>query len=167
MTAARQPRKCVRALARPLALALIIGAGCLLPAIPRPAAAQVVVDAHTGLAVSGFDPLAYFIDGRPELGRSDVELRLGGVVWQFRNEGNRAAFADHPEVYMPRFGGYDPVGVARGEAVPGNPLIWTLLGERLYLFYDAKTRAAFLADPGRVLIAAERKWPGVAEGLGH
>ena len=35
---------------------------------------------------------------------------MRGAIWRFRNEGNRAAFAADPEVYMPRFGGYDPVG---------------------------------------------------------
>ena len=95
-------------------------------------------------------------------GRAGLELSLGGAVWQFRNEGNRAAFAEHPEVYMPRFGGYDPVAIARGVSVPGHPLIWAVVGERLYLFYDADARAAFLADPGRILVAAERKWPALA-----
>ena len=69
---------------------------------------------HTGLAISGFDPVAYFTDGKPVFGRPDLELSLGGAVWRFRNVGNRAAFADHPEIYRPRFGGYDPVAVARG-----------------------------------------------------
>ncbi len=162
MTAARQPRKCVRALALTL-----IGAGCVLPPVLRPATAQVEVDRHTGLAISGFDPVAYFTDRKPELGRSGLELWLGGAVWQFRNEGNRAAFAEHPEVYMPRFGGYDPVAIARGETVPGHPLIWVLLRERLYLFYDAEARARFLADPGRIIVAAERKWPALAKNIGH
>ena len=111
--------------------------------------------------------MAYFTDGKPELGRAGLELNFGGAIWQFRNEGNRAAFAEHPDVYMPRFGGYDPVAVARGTTVPGHPLIWALVGQRLYLFYDAKARAAFLADPGRIIVAAERKWPALAKGLGH
>ena len=126
-----------------------------------------MVDAHTGLAISGFDPVAYFTDGKPEPGRSGLELNLGGAVWQFRNEGNRAAFAEHPDVYAPRFGGYDPVAIARGVSVPGHPLIWAVVGERLYLFYDVEARAAFLADPGRLLVAAERKWPALAKDLGH
>jgi YHS domain-containing protein len=163
MTAARQPRKSGRVLA--LALA-VVGGSVFLP-VSRLAAEPIEVNSHTGLAISGFDPVAYFTDGKPELGRSGMELSLGGAVWQFCNEGNRAAFAEHPEVYMPRFGGYDPVAVARGELVPGHPLIWALVGERLYLFYDAKARAAFLADPGRLLVAAERKWPAIAKNLGQ
>ncbi len=71
-------------------------------------------------------------------------MRLDGAVWRFRNEGNRAAFAEHPEVYMPHFGGYDPVAIARDTSVPGHPLFWAVTGERLYLFYSDEARAEFL-----------------------
>ena len=81
---------------------------------------------------------------------------MDGAVWRFRNEGNRAAFADHPEVYTPRFGGYDPVAIARGVSVPGHPLFWAVAGERLYLFYNDKARTEFLADPGRIIDARRR-----------
>ena len=125
----------------------------------------IVVNAHTGLAISGFDPVAYFTDGKPKFGRPELELRADGVVWRFYNEGNRAAFADHPEVYAPRFGGYDPVAIARGVSVPGHPMFWAVTGERLYLFYSAEARTTFLADPGRILDAAERKWPTVTRSI--
>jgi hypothetical protein len=151
-----------------LALGLaVVGAGLILPPVVRSAAGPVEVNSKTGLAISGFDPVAYFTDGKPEMGRAGLELSLGGAVWQFTNEGNRAAFAEHPDVYMPRFGGYDPVAVARGTTVPGHPLIWALTGQRLYLFYDAKARDTFLADPGRIIVAAERKWQAIAKGLGR
>jgi hypothetical protein len=123
---------------------------------------HIVVDAHTGLAISGFDPVAYFTEAKPKFGRPDLELRFDGVVWRFQNEGNRAAFAEHPAVYMPRFGGHDPVAAARGNSVPGHPLFWAVTGDRLYLFYSAKARAAFLADPGRIIERATRKWREVA-----
>ena len=91
--------------------------------------------AHGIQAISGFDPAAYFSEAKPKIGSPDVELRLDGAVWRFQNVGNRAAFAAHPEVYMPRFGGYDPVAIARGTSVEGHPLIWVVIAERLYLFY--------------------------------
>jgi len=138
----------------------------MLP-LARPAAAPVEINRQTGLAISGFDPVAYFTEGKPVPGRAGLELNLGGVIWQFRNEGNRAAFAAHPEVYMPRFGGYDPVALARGTSVPGHPLTWVLHRKRLYLFYDEKARAAFLTDPGRIIVAAERKWPTLTRDIGQ
>lgn len=165
MTAARQQRKPPLAL-RPafgLALGLTVCGGIFAPpAILAAPSERIVVNALTGLAISGFDPVAYFTDGKPKIGRPNLELRLEGAVWRFRNQGNRAAFAEHPEVYSPRFGGYDPVAIARGTSVPGHPLYWAVTGERLYLFYSPEARAAFLAEPGRIIERATRKWPDVA-----
>jgi len=123
----------------------------------------VVTNALTGLAISGFDPVAYFVNHKPRIGRPDFELRLDGVIWRFTNEGNRAAFAEHPEVYLPQFGGYDPVAIARGSSVPGHPLFWAVDGQRLYLFYSAEARTAFLAEPAAIIARAERKWPTVMQ----
>ncbi|HEY6027943.1 MAG TPA: hypothetical protein VIV09_13680, partial [Pseudolabrys sp.] len=66
-----------------------------------------------------------------------------------------------------RFGGYDPVGVARNRSVAGNPLVWAVVGERLYLFYSGADRAAFLAAPTRTLETAERNWPEVKRTIGR
>ena len=161
MTAARQQRKSPQALGLALGLALC-GGIFAPPTISAAPTDRIVVNANTGLAISGFDPVAYFTDGKPKIGRPDMELHADGVVWRFQNEGNRAAFADHPEVYAPCFGGYDPVAVARGVSVPGHPLFWAVTGERLYLFYSEEARVAFLADPGRIIERATRKWPDVA-----
>lgn len=60
---------------------------------------------------------------------------------------------------MPQFGGYDPVGVAHGIAVAGNPAIWLIAGQRLFLFYDRDRLAAFVAAPQRMISAAEHRWP--------
>jgi YHS domain-containing protein len=165
MTPARQPRKPRFSLG--LLIALGFCAGIVAPAAGGVTDKPVVVNPNTGLAISGFDPVAYFTDRKPEIGRPDLELQVDGVVWRFVNEGDRAAFKDHPEVYAPRFGGYDPVALARGNSVPGHPLFWAVSGERLYLFYSAEARAAFLAEPRRYIEAATRKWPEVARALGR
>jgi len=165
MTARRQAGKRVQ-----LRTGLALAIGLLLPAanwLPSAAVAAgpapaLVADPYTGLAISGFDPVAYFTDKAPRAGKAELELSLAGGIWRFRNEGNRAEFAEHPDVYMPEFGGYDPVAIARDASVPGHPLFWSVTGERLYLFYSEKAREEFLADPGRVIAAAKRKWPRLA-----
>ena len=58
----------------------------------------------------------------------DLELPYGGAIWRFSNVGNREAFAARPDVYMPQFGGYDPIGVSHGVAVAGNPSLWLIAG---------------------------------------
>lgn len=123
---------------------------------------RVVLDPASGLAISGFDPVAYFSHGKAVQGLPELELRLAGVVWRFANEGNRAAFAESPDVYGPQFGGYDPVAVGRDTSVAGHPLIWAINGDRLYLFYDEAARTEFLADPERIIERARQKWPSVA-----
>lgn len=126
---------------------------------------RIVVDRHTGLAIGGYDPVGYFTDAKPMPGRGDLEYRFAGAVWRFRNAGNRAAFIDRPDIYMPRFGGYDPTSIARGVATEGHPLIWLIAGTRLYLFRSAKERAAFVAEETTAIAAAEAKWPTVEREL--
>jgi hypothetical protein len=151
-----------------MALGLALSSGILPPgALQAATDDRMVVNPTTGLAISGFDPVAYFTDGKAEFGRPDLELSLDGVVWRFRNVGNRDAFVGHPEVYAPRFGGHDPVAIARGASVAGHPMFWAVTGGRLYLFYSDSARVAFVADPGRIIEAAERKWPEVARTIGR
>jgi len=166
MTAARRRRKSPIA---PLALALglMVGLATCFERGPARAATteRLVVDRHTGLALYGFDPVAYFTDLEPLRGRPEFELSFAGAVWRFRNEGNRAAFIDRPDVYMPRFGGYDALALARGVAVPGNPRYWAMAGRRLYLFETPVARDAFAADSTQILAAAQAQWPEVIKGL--
>ncbi|HZC55922.1 MAG TPA: hypothetical protein VE396_07725 [Xanthobacteraceae bacterium] len=101
MTAARQKRKryfcSIAAFAGLLAyagLAFVLAAG---PGTSRASAGErIVVDWHTGLAINGYDPVAFFTDGKPMLGSPDLEQRKGDVVWRFTNVGNRAAFVACP-----------------------------------------------------------------------
>jgi hypothetical protein len=126
---------------------------------------RVVVDRHTGLALGGFDPVAYFTDAQPLVGQPGFEAAGAGAIWRFRNEGNRAFFLAHPEIYSPQFGGYDPTEVARGVAIAGSPRLWLVAGQRLFLFGRAESRDAFAADPGRVLREAKARWPGLQQTL--
>src|SRR3954465_13275246 len=116
MTAARQERKSRHFRALLVAFwGIVAGVGSLAPSSIDAATTEwVVINRYTGVAIDGFDPVAYFVEGAPKEGRADFELRSDGAVWRFQNEGNRAAFAGAPAVYTPRFGGHDPMAVARG-----------------------------------------------------
>ncbi len=164
MTSARRQRKSrLAGIFFCFCAALVFGSDFLLPRSTRASTtARVVSDWRTGLAIDGIDPVAYFTDSQPLLGKPEFELRYDGVVWRFRNDGNRAAFARNPEVYMPRYGGYDPVAVARGVVVAGNPLLWAVSRQRLYLFFSNAARAQFAANADKILADAEAKWPGLS-----
>jgi YHS domain-containing protein len=128
-------------------------------------AARVVIDPRTGLALYGFDPVGYFTDGKPLIGRAELEFPFAGATWRFHNEGNRAAFSEHPEVYMPRYGGYDPVSMVRGVALPGHPDLWVMFKSQVYLFASPAARNAFLVDPPGVIVGAAAKWPDLQRSL--
>ena len=151
-----------------IALGLVAGWGGLVALGSMALAStteRVVTNRYSGLAIGGYDVLAYFIDARPELGLPDFEAAQGGAVWRFRNEGNRASFVAHPEIYGPQFGGYDPVDLARGITVAGSPLFWLVSGDRLYLFGHEDARDAFAVNPAPYLKEAKARWPSLEEQL--
>jgi hypothetical protein len=146
-------------------LASVLWQAGLPSAVRASTTERVIVNRFSGLAIEGFDPVAYFTDGEAVLGHEQFEASQAGAVWRFRNEGNRASFVAHPEIYGPQFGGYDPVDLARGVTVAGNPRFWLISGQRLYLFNREQSRAAFAADSARVLRDAVRRWPGIEQTL--
>jgi hypothetical protein len=165
MTPVRQQRKPpVGPILRAGAAAFFLAVG-LVPGPTFAITERIVSDRLTGLAIEGFDPVAYFVDGEPVAGSPEYEQYLGGVVWRFRNEGNRAAFVRDPDVYMPAFGGYDPLALTRGVALPGNPLLWLIADQRLFFFFSPAGRAQFAATPQTATALAEGKWPDVQNSL--
>jgi hypothetical protein len=146
---------------------LVAGAPAVLPWRNGHAATteQIVTDQNTGLAIYGYDPVAYFADGAPTLGRGDLEVRLAGAAWRFQNEGNRDAFMKDPHVYMPQYGGHDPVAITSNIARAGHPDLWLVHNDRLFLFFSEEARKTFLADPDHMALQAEANWPHVSQTL--
>jgi hypothetical protein len=172
MTAQRQERNGPRfrtgfrpGIAAIALLASLLAPACLPWAARASTTERVVANRYSGVAIEGFDPVAYFVDARAAIGRDDLEASEAGVVWRFRNEGNRASFVAHPDIYGPQFGGYDPTDLARGVTVAGNPRFWLISRERLYLFDREQSRDAFSAHPERFLRDASQRWPGLEQGL--
>lgn len=127
----------------------------------------VVADQLAGIALYGFDPVSYFIDGSPRVGSETIELSFDRFIWRFRSEANRAAFRASPDFYVPRFGGYDPVALIRNVPVAGHPAIFAVHDGRLYMFHKLENRTAFLADPAGSIEAARTAWPTVRRSLVH
>lgn len=94
-------------------------------------------------------------------------MNKDGAVWRFSNEGNRGAFALHPEVYTPRFGGYDPVAIGRDRSVPGHPMFWVVVGQRLYLFIASRRVWHSSPTPAVLSPRPSGKWPEVVRSLGQ
>lgn len=166
----------VRHFLRPMAWTLVVAAlyGGLAVLIgmtgldgpPQAATTErIVTDRMTGVALYGMDPVAYFTEGGPRQGSPDFELSWAGATWRFQNEGNRTAFMQHPGVYQPRYGGYDPVAVAEETPTAGHPSIWLVHNDRLYVFHSEGNRTLFATDPDKAIARAERAWPTVRDRL--
>jgi hypothetical protein len=126
---------------------------------------HLIVDETTGLAIGGYDPIAYFIEGQPRRGLPEFQTDWRGATWLFLNEGNLGAFVERPDVYTPIFGGYCAFAVAQGRPAEGNPLHFAVIGGRLYLFANAASRLAFLEAGATIVAEATRRWPEVSRDL--
>jgi hypothetical protein len=142
----------------------------LLASVPTTAFAQSVVtlfvtDPFTGIALAGRDPVSYFTEPVPLAGKAEHEYIWQNVPWYFATAANRDAFIAHPEIYAPQFGGHAAMGVARGFVSDSNPDFYTVFKQRLYLFYSAAQREAFLLAPDAAAREAEARWPALMANL--
>lgn len=110
------------------------------------------------LALKGYDPVAYFTDGQPMLGRPEFESNLDEVRYWFASREHLVLFESDPDRYAPQFAGSCAQGLAKGKKVEANPENWLISEGRLFVFYAAGGPAAFAADPHGMASAAERNW---------
>ncbi|MCC2113236.1 MAG: hypothetical protein KDJ16_14470 [Hyphomicrobiales bacterium] len=149
-------------------IAAVIAALMSIAAMPANATAtteRIVVDPQTGVAIGGYDPVAYFTDGRARRGEDRYALEWAGAIWLFANEGNRAVFRAAPEVYAPRYGGYGALTVSRGYAARGEPTLWRIYEDRLYLFFSVANRVAWEFTPDSAIADADKNWPELIKRL--
>ena len=143
-------------------LTMALGLAAIFAAAPGARAEgtgpQYVTDALTGVALDGMDPVSYFTEAEPLPGLPDYEYDWRGVPWYFANAADRDVFARAPEVYAPQFGGHASMSLARGFLSDGNPQIYLVVAQRLYLFYSLSNRDAFSLSPATAIGDARQHW---------
>jgi YHS domain-containing protein len=122
--------------------------------------AQNNVDS-SGLALKGYDPVAYFSEGKPVPGKPEFTARHEGATYRFASAANRDAFAAAPGKYAPQYGGYCAFGMASGYKAPIEPDAWTIVEGKLYLNYNQSVRSRWSADIPGFIRKAEANWPSV------
>jgi hypothetical protein len=115
------------------------------------------------LALHGYDPVAYFTEGRPIEGTGSFEHRWNGAVWRFATAQNRDVFAKDPARYAPEFGGYCAWAVSRGYTARVDPSAWRIVDGRLYLNYSKRVQKLWEEDVPGNIAKGRRNWPGVLE----
>lgn len=126
---------------------------------------KIVTDPLTGVAIEGYDPVTYFTEPEPLMGSPEFEYYWGGVPWYFVSAANRDVFILAPDVYAPQHGGYCEMSLARGYLSDGKPRIYAIEKMRLYLFYSAANREAFLLSSGDAISKARSNWPALSARL--
>lgn len=139
---------------------LLAGAAAAVAA-PAAAAKPDVWTNFWGFAIRGYDPVAYFKDGRPVEGLADHEVEWNGASWRFASADNQAAFEADPAAYAPQFGGYCAWAVSRGYTASVTPEAWDVVGGKLYLNYSLAVRTNWRKDRAANIARGERNWPGV------
>lgn len=115
----------------------------------------------TGVAIKGYDPVAYFTDAKPVKGSSDFELEWMDATWRFASAAHRDAFTKDPHKYAPQYGGYCAYGVSKGYAVGIEPEAWHIENGKLYLNYNLEVRTMWLKDIPGYVKKADENWPEV------
>jgi len=138
-----------------LAYALALPLAAALPAAAR--AGDKTYNTG-GIAIHGYDPVAYFTEGAPVQGSRDHALMWKGAVWYFASAANMAAFEADPRAYAPQYGGYCAYAAAHGQRAPSTPEAFTIVGGKLYLNLSEEVRSLWRADAAKHIAAADAAW---------
>ena len=112
-------------------------------------------------AIKGYDPVAYFTDGKPVEGSDQYEFKWQGATWRFASADHLDKFKAMPEAYAPQYGGYCAYAVSQGYTAKIEPDAWKIVDGKLYLNYDKGIQAKWQAKQAEYIAAANKNWPGV------
>ena len=134
----------------------IVFSGCTGKSGGPARAMEPINKTSDGVAVKGYDPVAYFIDGKPVRGNEGFEYVWMGAKWHFAGSENRDLFINNPEKYAPKYGGYCAYAVSVGTTADIDPEEWNIVAGKLYLNLSRKIRDKWSKDiPGNIRKADE------------
>ncbi len=145
------------AIARRSVAALILGFCLWLPAATAQALEPTF--AHSGLAIRGYDPVAYFTDAKPLRGKADFAYDWQGATWNFVNAENRDRFAADPARFAPQYGGYCAWAVSQGYTASTDPDAWKIVDDKLYLNYSKGVQKRWQKDIPGLIAKGDANWP--------
>lgn len=143
---------------------LLLAATVLLLDAGRAAALEPVWSNWRGLAIAGYDPVAYFSDGKPVAGSSDFTTEWQGATWRFASAAHRDQFVADPERYAPQYGGYCAWAVSQGYTAGIDPEAWKIVDGKLYLNYSKDVQKQWEQDVPGNIGKADRSWPQLLAG---
>ncbi|NSY37997.1 YHS domain-containing (seleno)protein [Leisingera sp. ANG59] len=144
--------------------ALISGVALSVAMATSALAAGVEINASsTGLAMQGYDPVAYFTDGAPTKGSYKITSIYNDATYRFASEEHKAAFEKNPEAYVPAYGGYCAFGTAMGFKFDGDPNHWKIVDNTLYLNLSQDIQDRWEGDIPGFIQNANANWTDIAD----
>lgn len=126
-------------------------------------AAQPSTFTVNDVAVSGYDPVAYFADGKPVEGKGDLSYAWNGAIYRFASQAHLDQFKADPAKYAPQFGGYCAWAVSQGYTASTDPQAWRIVDGKLYLNYNLDVKKTWEQDVPGNIAKGEGNWPAVLE----
>ena len=120
-----------------------------------------IFSAREGIALGGYDVVAFFEEDRAVAGDHRHALMWKGVIWHFASAQNQSRFEANPRAYAPVFGGYCAYAMARGYLAPGDPRLWEIEDDQLYLLNNSSVHAVWQEDRQELMALARGNWPQV------
>lgn len=111
-----------------------------------------------GGAIRGYDPVAYFKEGRPVKGKEGITYAWKGADWHFSSVENRELFKQGPDQFAPQYGGYCAYGTAEGHKAPTEPDAFTILDGKLFLNYNKDVQELWNKDRPGYIKSADSNW---------
>jgi enamine deaminase RidA (YjgF/YER057c/UK114 family) len=118
------------------------------------------------LSISGYDPVAYFTDGKPVQGKSEIEYLWHKLRWRFASPAHRDLFAKEPDRYTPQYDGYCAMGMADQEAAHKDtvdPEAWAIVDGKLYLSHMTQAMDDWRQNPADYIKQADANWATVKD----
>jgi hypothetical protein len=112
-----------------------------------------------GLAIGGYDPVAYFAEQKPVRGSPEFQFVHRGSRFQFASDAHRQTFIADPDKFAPQYGGYCAYGMAKGYKAKIDPAAFTVVDGTLFLNYNDSVRAQWLSDIPGYIRSADANWP--------
>lgn len=113
------------------------------------------------VALKGYDPVAYFTDGRPVKGSPEFSASFDGTAYQFKNAQHRAMFVADPDRYAPQYKAFCAITISRGAKMEVDPEAWTIWNGKLYMFAGQQGVAMFKEQAAAIVAKADESWPAV------
>lgn len=114
-----------------------------------------------GVALRGYDPVAYFEDEVAIRGSLQHEASWDGARWRFETERSREVFLEDPERFQPEYGGFCAEGVARGFLRISDPTVWVMVNGRLFFHYTVAAQNRWADDIRGNMRTGDENWPGL------